>query len=64
MTAQYHDAIDRREAKQRAMDAEAEPMCSCTDPVHPGDDDNCLIHGTAVENSIAKPLRIFAKSFT
>jgi uncharacterized Zn finger protein (UPF0148 family) len=29
MTAQYHDALDRFEAKQRAMQAEAEPRMFC-----------------------------------
>lgn len=45
MTHQYHDAIDRREAKERAQQAEIEPLCTCLEKE--GDDDNCPIHGMA-----------------
>ena len=48
----YHDALDRLEAKERAMRFEAQlcatlaeaARCSCLDPVHAGDDPDCLIH--------------------
>jgi hypothetical protein len=47
MTHQYHDAIDRREAKERAMRAECEPevdpeLCCCLDFI--GDNDPCPVH--------------------
>ena len=44
MTYQYHDAIDRREAKERAMrEPEVEPeLCCCLEII--GDNDPCPVH--------------------
>ena len=54
----YHDAIDRREAKERAQQAEPEEepeLCCCLDPVHPGDDDDCPLHGLAAQECTCGP---------
>ena len=51
----YHDAIDRREAKERAMRAEAEDRIWCTCPELEGEDENCPLHGLAAQECTCGP---------